>query len=688
MTYTPFHRWLRLFALSTALASIFILTTSLNAKAFSLTQTPLPTLAPIQSLDEVSRAVVRIEAIGAYQDPDEKDVTYRWVGTGFLIDPSGLIITNNHMVAGSRVILVYLDGDERPHYASIVALSECSDLALLTLAGSGYPYLTWHSGSETRGTKVYAFGFASGTLERSEGEIRDIESEYDSNIISSLETIIHTARVSPGDSGGPLTDADGQVIGVNYAVSDRRSVTISASEAQSIIRTLQYSQVSESLGITGEAWSEGTREGIWINAVQFGSPAAAADLRIGDVLLSLGGDKASDGQSMATYCDHLRGWDGAEPLAFEILTIDRRPTTRSGKIVPVAGGSEPAEVSFARQKLDTLAFLRPAAWSDTTLTVDEEDESLHLEAAPDLLLFDEALGIPSLIVDIWIGEFPNATINEILDIMGADDFCERKERSSHTHINRSVTYEGAYDHWQGCLDEGMGLYNLALRTQPSGQMILATFLSLTQEDDLAFDVFRHSFHPDLAASSNQKAPAATARILIATLNVRSGPGTTYGQIGSLTRNEQVIITGRNSACTWLHIMLPSEGEGWISADSSYVQLNTPCAEIPVDNAASPQRPSTQVPSAAPASQDNERLDPNLGCYLFENQLGDTVTVTFTRQDQPWNITFKVLGNQSLPQCFEPGRYTYTLDAPPPWNSVDGELRISAGDSYRFPIQER
>jgi serine protease Do len=79
------------------------------------------------------------------------------------------------------------------------------------------------------------------------------------------------------------------------------------------------------------------------------------------------------------------------------------------------------------------------------------------------------------------------------------------------------------------------------------------------------------------------------------------------------------------------------------------------------------------------------LTENQGCYLFQNHLGVELTITFTSQDGGWNQTIKVPGNGEYAYCLAPGRYTYTIDAPPPWASISDELVVNAGDRYRWPI---
>jgi S1-C subfamily serine protease len=98
----------------------------------------------VTSLDELEKAVVNIEVEGSYQDPFEG-----WMinlprgGTGFIIDPSGLAITNNHVVTGAAQLKVYIGG-ERPR--ARVLGSECSDLAVIDIDGDGFAYLDWFPG--------------------------------------------------------------------------------------------------------------------------------------------------------------------------------------------------------------------------------------------------------------------------------------------------------------------------------------------------------------------------------------------------------------------------------------------------------------------------------------------------------------------------------------------------------------
>jgi serine protease Do len=94
----------------------------------------------------------------------------------------------------------------------------------------------------------------------------------------------------------------------------------------------------------------------------------------------------------------------------------------------------------------------------------------------------------------------------------------------------------------------------------------------------------------------------------------------------------------------------------------------------------PKATATQAPpTPPPASQ---------GCYQFQNFLGADVTVTLTAKDWEWSDSFTLTPNEEKLYCLDPGRYTFTLDAPPPWGSTNGELTVQAGDLFLFPIRGR
>ena len=75
---------------------------------------------------------------------------------------SGLAVTNNHVVAGAATLQVFVNGDDKPRNARVVGRSECDDLAVIDIAGDGYPFFVWSTAAVAPGDPVHAAGFAAG----------------------------------------------------------------------------------------------------------------------------------------------------------------------------------------------------------------------------------------------------------------------------------------------------------------------------------------------------------------------------------------------------------------------------------------------------------------------------------------------------------------------------------------------
>ena len=173
----------------------------------------------VTGIGNAQEATVQIIAQGALRDPEVGYSTQVGSGSGFIIDPSGLAVTNNHVVTGAATLEVYIGGDTTKSYnATIVGVSECNDLALIDINGpDDLPYLQWHDDAIEAGLDVYAAGYPLGdpefTLTR--GIVAKAEAGGDLTGTSSIDhTIEHDANIQPGNSGGPLVDAEGKVVAV------------------------------------------------------------------------------------------------------------------------------------------------------------------------------------------------------------------------------------------------------------------------------------------------------------------------------------------------------------------------------------------------------------------------------------------------------------------------------------------
>lgn len=287
--------------------------------------TPVPGAA--MTVEEANASVIRIEATGEFADPEFGTIEGVGSGSGFIIEETGIAVTNNHVVAGAAFIEVYVPGEDRPRNARILATSECSDLAVIDIEGDGYPVVTLNMVSPVVGTDVYAAGYPLGDPEftLTKGIVSRAETGGDTHLSSVDGVLEHDARINPGNSGGPLFDHFGQVVGVNYQGnrSTNQSFAITAADAIGIIDQLRAGNSVDSIGVNGQIVDLGDRFGLFISSVETGSMADQAGLAAGDVILELENVSVSTDGTMGAYCDVLRTNGTDVPLDITVL----RPAT-------------------------------------------------------------------------------------------------------------------------------------------------------------------------------------------------------------------------------------------------------------------------------------------------------------------------------------------------------------------------
>lgn len=191
-------------------------------------------------------------------------------------------------------------------------------------------------------------------------------------------------------------------------------------------------------------------------------------------------------------------------------------------------------------------------------------------------------------------------------------------------------------------------------------------------------------------ATNTPAPEAAVDILVDRLNVRSGPGTEYDVVDSVSAGDRFAVIGQYNNCAWLKLRATNVSSAWVSGSAQFVTLDGNCSRIPAV-AAPPVPTSAPQPTAAPTrSAPQPTATPASGseqaCVLFVNGLNAELNITFTRQGDGWNTTFLVTNKGESERCFPPGNYTYTLDAPPPWGSTNGTMQLASGDRWRFPVR--
>jgi len=223
-------------------------------------------------------------------------------GTGMVLTADGEVLTNAHVVEGAQSITVTLAGESQARDATLVGADADADVALLKINGaSGLKTVELgDSDSLQVGDDVVAVGNAL-NLRGGPTVTRGIVSALGRSLEgSSLTGLIQTdASISSGNSGGPLVNAAGQVIGINTAVAtggngssaENIGFVIPINRALPVVDRLRSGTPAADiafLGVTTADPTDGSR-GATVVEVSPGSPAAEAGLQAGDLITSLGG---------------------------------------------------------------------------------------------------------------------------------------------------------------------------------------------------------------------------------------------------------------------------------------------------------------------------------------------------------------------------------------------------------------
>ena len=233
-------------------------------------------------------------------------------GTGIIMSPDGYVITNHHVITGALVISV-LTNDNQEYEAALVGSDEMSDLAVLKIDARGLQAAEFGDSSKLRvGDSVVAIGDPLGVQLRgtmTNGIISAIN--RDLTVGDRTMTLIQTnAALNNGNSGGPLINCYGQVIGINTVkMSSYYTATASVeglgfaipiSVAKPIIDELienGYVAGRPAIGISGDSLPSYYRtyyrlpEGVYVTSVNEGSDAKAKGIREGDIVTAINGEK-------------------------------------------------------------------------------------------------------------------------------------------------------------------------------------------------------------------------------------------------------------------------------------------------------------------------------------------------------------------------------------------------------------
>jgi len=237
------------------------------------------------------------------------------LGSGVIVDPSGVIVTNHHVIAGADQITVAL-ADRREFEAKVVRSDERTDLAVLKIDAKGekLPYLRFGDSDALEvGDIVLAIGNPFGVGQTVTSGIVSALARTKVGVSDYRYFIQTDATINPGNSGGALIDMKGDLVGINTALYSRSGgwqgigFAIPATMVEAVLRAaLAGGPVAHPwLGVSGEAvTAEAAKalgltrpEGVLIKAIHPLSPAAAS-LRVGDVVTQVNGHDVEDGEAL------------------------------------------------------------------------------------------------------------------------------------------------------------------------------------------------------------------------------------------------------------------------------------------------------------------------------------------------------------------------------------------------------
>jgi len=273
------------------------------------------------------------------------------IGTGVIVTTDGEIVTNAHVVGDAKTVHVRLNGESEPREAAVVAADPGRDLALLRIDATGLSPATFAAADDVRlGDEVLAIGYAL-DLDGDPTVTLGIVSALDRTLATetgSLKGLIQTdAAISSGNSGGPLVNALGDVVGITTLASSSGlgstanglGFAISAAELLPEIDQLRgtangETQVSGFLGVQLDRRTDGG-SGALVGEVFADSGAAKAGIEVGDVVVAVDGQPIT-GQAalVATIRDLVPGdkttvsliRDG-KPLDISVVLGERPPNS-------------------------------------------------------------------------------------------------------------------------------------------------------------------------------------------------------------------------------------------------------------------------------------------------------------------------------------------------------------------------
>jgi serine protease Do len=299
--------------------------------------------------------------------PQEAD---RGVGSGFIIESNGLILTNAHVVEGATTIYVTLT-DKREFKAKLLGLDKRTDVAVVKIEARDLPRLPLGDSSKVRvGEWVLAIGSPFGLENTVTAGIVSAKSRDTGDYLPFIQTDV---AVNPGNSGGPLLNTAGQAIGINSQIFSRSggymgiSFAIPIDEAMRVAEQLRTNgkmtrgrigvalgemtkEIAESLGL-------GKPRGAYVRNVESNGPAAAGGIEAGDVILTFNSreiNKSTDlprvvGDTKPGTTATVQVWrkGGSRDLTVTVADTDTAQAATKKPDAPAANGNSASAFGVA-----------------------------------------------------------------------------------------------------------------------------------------------------------------------------------------------------------------------------------------------------------------------------------------------------------------------------------------------------
>jgi S1-C subfamily serine protease len=277
--------------------------------------------AVVAAVERVGPSVIHVEVRGASDRP--RDERRRGSGSGFVFSPDGLILTNSHVVSAARAILVsFADGSSAE--ADLVGDDPDTDLALLRIGGNHLASAVLGSSRRLRvGQLVIAIGNPYGYQHTvTAGVVSALGRSLRASTGRLIDDVIQTdAALNPGNSGGPLVDARGEVIGVNTAIIPMAQGICFATAIDTakwvVSELLRHGRVRRAyLGLAGATTPLSRRvvrffdlaneSGLRVESVEPRGPAHLAGIESGDVILGIGAQPVAGIDDLQKLLDETR----------------------------------------------------------------------------------------------------------------------------------------------------------------------------------------------------------------------------------------------------------------------------------------------------------------------------------------------------------------------------------------------